>query len=104
VLSFSLDTAERSLEETLPHVVLKLVEGRTKRLRVLEQSAQEKRRELEQRSAETCAVSSTHLETFRMKAEGKCEEAMEVYAQVLDSLLMDLRTQAKEAERRSGAY
>ena len=67
-LSFSLSTAEQSLQESQPHVVTKLVEGRNKRLKILEKSLHERKRDLDQRSAETCAVSSAHLDGFQVKA------------------------------------
>jgi hypothetical protein len=44
-----------------------LVESRTKRLKLLEKAAKEKRKDIDQRSAETCAVNSTHLEGFKTK-------------------------------------
>ena len=81
-----MDTAEKALTEALPHVVDKLVEGRGKRLRLLEESAKERRKELEQRSAETCAVSSAHLESFLLKAERNLEIASGSYSEALELL------------------
>lgn len=68
VLSFSLNTAEQALTETQPQVVAKLVEGRTKRLKAIEKQSNERKKDIDQRSAETCAVSSSHLEAFKVKA------------------------------------
>jgi len=68
VLSFSLNTAEQALHETQPQVVAKLSEGRSKRLKIIEKQSNERKRDIDQRSAETCAVSSNHLEAFKAKA------------------------------------
>lgn len=86
MLYFSLDTAEKSLSETLPHVVTKLVEGRGKRLEALENMAMERRKDIEHRSAETCATSSSHLEAFQAKAERKLKEAEAESQQALAEL------------------
>jgi GTPase Era involved in 16S rRNA processing len=78
ILSFSLNTSEQALKETQPHVVDKLVEGRTKRILALEKINKERKKDIDQRSAETCAVSSTHLESFSVKAQTKYDAAEEV--------------------------
>ncbi len=65
---FSINAAEQSLNEAQPHVVAKLVEGRRKRLKLLEHSVSGRMREIDQRSKETCAVNSAHLEGFQKKA------------------------------------
>lgn len=67
-MTFSLGTAEQSLIELQPHVVTKLVEGRSKRILQLEQSYKGRLKDVEQRSSETCAVSTHHLEQFYKKA------------------------------------
>ena len=78
ILSFSLNTSEQALKETQPHVVDKLIEGRTKRILGLEKINKERKKDIDQRSAETCAVSSTHLESFSVKAQTKYNAAEEV--------------------------
>ena len=75
ILAFSLSTAEQSLNETQPHVVTKLVEGRRKRLKLLEFTLSGRMRDIDQRSAETCVVNSTHLEAFHKKAVDNCKTA-----------------------------
>lgn len=77
VLLFSLDTAEQMLSEINPQLVVKLQESRNKRMFLLEKEVKEKRKDIEQRSMETCAVSTTHLESFQSKAELKCKLAAE---------------------------
>ena len=100
ILIFSLNTAEQSLLEVQPHVVTKLAEGRTKRLKTIEKMHKEARKDLEQRSLETCnvrivnfhfyflwynissiqlifKVSTAHLEGFVVKAEKKNKESNE---------------------------
>lgn len=90
-MTFSLDTAEQSLNEIQPHVVMKLVENRTKRLKALEKLQHEMRGDLDQRSKDTCLVSASHLEDFATKAEKKHRECVEesvVSMQRLRSLLL----------------
>ncbi len=72
---FSINTAEQSLNEAQPHVVAKLVEGRKKRLKLLEHSIGGRMREIDQRSKETCAVNSAHLEGFQKKASDNSKVA-----------------------------
>jgi hypothetical protein len=86
VLWFCIETAEQALLETQPHVVNKLNESRQRRMHVLERDANERKRDLEQRSMETCVVSTSHLETFQVKAEGKCKVAAEESQEVVMSL------------------
>lgn len=78
ILTFSLSTAEQSLNEVLPHVVVKLAQGREKRLKLLEQTTNGRRRDLEQRSADTCAVNTAHLEAFQQKAAKNNAAAQEM--------------------------
>ncbi len=47
---------------------MKLVEGRAKRIKFLESGLKGKMKDIEQRSAETCAVNTSHLEQFQKKA------------------------------------
>ena len=68
VLTFALKTAEQSLSESQPQVVQKLVEGRQKRIKLIEQTYKGKFKDIEQRSLETCSVSTSHLEVFQSKA------------------------------------
>jgi hypothetical protein len=97
ILTFSLDTAEQSLHEIQPHVVMKLVENRTKRLKALEKLQREIKGDLDQRSKDTCLISSSHLEDFVTKAEKKhreCVEESAVSMQQLRSLLLAVSTYA----------
>ena len=89
IMSFSLMTAEQSLTESQPHVVQKLVEGRGKRLKALEKELKEQKRDLDQRSMDTCLVSATHLEEFVSKSEKKYSEAS-AEAQVAHKKLKEL--------------
>jgi len=68
IIAFSLNTAEQALNDVQPQMVDKLVQGRTKRLKLLEQSTQVRMRDLDQRSADTCAVNTAHLNGFQRKA------------------------------------
>lgn len=61
-------TAEQSLNETQPQVVAKLMEGRSRRIKLIEQAYKGKLKDIEQRSLETLSVSTTHLEVFQTKA------------------------------------
>ena len=83
VLSFSLQTAEEVLQESQPHVVTKLLESRTKRVKSLEKAATERRKEVDQRSAETCAVNTQHLEGFQVKAQEKHDGIQKEYQVIL---------------------
>lgn len=56
-------------------MVLKLQEGRQKRIKQCEKNFQGRLKDLEQRSVATCLVSSTALEGFREKAAKKLAEA-----------------------------
>ena len=91
-----METAEQTLGDTHPHVVSKLTESRSKRVAALEREALERKKDLEQRSSETCAVSTSHLETFQTKAEIKCKKAAEESQAVLLSL-QKLLTQRDES-------
>ena len=64
--------------DVLPHVVVKLSQGRTKRMKLLEHELRGRLKDVEQRSADTCAVSSQHLEAFQTKAERNSLLAMEM--------------------------
>ena len=86
ILSFSLSTSEQALKETQPQAVEKLVEGRTKRILALEKLKKERKKDIDQRSAETCAVSSSHLESFTVKAQGKYDIAEELTKQRLSDI------------------
>lgn len=86
VLAFCLETAEKSLNEVQPEVVARLHESRIRRTKLLEKEVMERRKDLDQRSAETCAVSSTHLEAFEEKSKIKhkrmAEETQAVLAEI----------------------
>jgi hypothetical protein len=77
VVGFCLETAEKSLNEVQPEVVSRLHQSRMKRTSVLEREVMARRKDLDQRSAETCAVSSTHLEAFQTKSAIKHKKAAE---------------------------
>lgn len=89
VLTFSLNTAEQSLVELQPHVVAKLIEGRNRRVQTLEQTFKAKMKDVEQRSSETCAVNSQHLEQFQKKAQQKLTE-VESQVQTCAQQLLDM--------------
>ncbi len=63
------------MQELQPHVVMKLVEGRNKQLKQCEKQFNSRQKDLEQRSMETCAVSTTALEGFKTKADKKLADA-----------------------------
>eukprot|EP01034_Spumella_vulgaris_P022863 gene22863-29040_t len=96
ILIFSINTAEQSLSESQPHVVAKLVEGRKKRLKLLEHTIGGRMREIDQRSSETCAVNSAHLEGFQKKAQenSRVAELMTraAAAKLADMLRVETRT------------
>lgn len=77
VLAFCLETSLKSLAEEQPKVAGRLHESRLKRSAVLEREVTARRRDLDQRSAETCAVSSSHLEAFQVKSALKHKKAAE---------------------------
>mmetsp|Transcript_23275 Transcript_23275/g.39445 ORF Transcript_23275/g.39445 Transcript_23275/m.39445 type:complete len:631 (-) Transcript_23275:128-2020(-) len=77
VIGFCLETAEKALNETQPQVVERLHDSRRKRTTLLEREVMVRRKDLDQRSAETCAVSSTHLEAFQEKSVIKHKKAAE---------------------------
>jgi F0F1-type ATP synthase membrane subunit b/b' len=87
VLTFSLNTAEQSLVELQPQVVAKLIEGRNRRIQMLEQSYKGKLKDVDQRSAETCAVNSQHLEQFQKKASENEKNAKEMSKSAVTELL-----------------
>ena len=90
VLSFSIKTAEQSLAEIQPAAVAKLVEGRSKRLKQMEQTNKERLKDIDQRSAETCAVSTAHLKGFKTKAEEKLKAAAVETKRAMDDLKKEL--------------
>ena len=92
ILTFALNTCEQTLNEVQPHVVTKLQEGRNKRLKALEQAHRQQKKDLDQRSMDTCLVSTAHLEGFVMKAEKKHKESTDKAANALRKLrdLLDL--------------
>jgi hypothetical protein len=91
VLTFALKTAEQSLGENQPQVVTKLVEGRTKRIKLIEQTYKGKLKDIEQRSLETCAVSTSHLEVFQTKAIENQQNAENMTKNATDELLKLLK-------------
>jgi hypothetical protein len=94
ILTFSLSTAEQSLNDVLPHVVVKLAQGREKRLKLLEQTTNGRRRDLDQRSADTCAVNSAHLDGFQKKAATNNAMAKEMTHAAVKKLMSILQPEA----------
>ena len=92
ILSFSLSTSEQALKESNPQVVEKLVEGRSKRILALEKINKERKRDIDQRSVETCAVSSTHLESFSVKAQTKYASVEEQTQNCINELAQSFKT------------
>ena len=92
ILSFSLSTSEQALKETNPQVVEKLVEGRTKRILALEKINKERKRDIDQRSVETCAVSSSHLESFGIKAQTKYDSVEEQTRNCINDIVESFKT------------
>jgi hypothetical protein len=92
-LTFSLSAAEQALADSVPHVVVKLQEGRARRLRQLERAVALQMKEIELRSAETCAANTSHLEGFRKKAEDNTKTAKEMTSQAAEKLLAILSSQ-----------
>lgn len=95
ILTFSLSTAEQSLNEVQPHVVVKLVQGREKRLKLLDSSTNSRRKDLDQRSADTCAVNSAHLDGFQKKAAANNNIAKEMTHAATKKLLALLREEGE---------
>jgi predicted nucleotide-binding protein len=74
------------LAESLPQVVTKLQEGRSKRLKKLDQQAIDSKKQIEQRSQETCIMNSTHLEEFQVKAKVKLETSHQDWAASMSAI------------------
>ena len=87
VLQFCVKTAEQSLSEVQPHVVVKLVEGRQKRLKLIQQSVKGRMKDIDQRSTELCAGNSAHLQGFQKKAEENNKIAAQMTKDVMEKLL-----------------
>ena len=90
ILTFSLSTAEQSLNDVLPHVVVKLAQGREKRLKLLDYTTNGRRKDLDQRSVDTCAVNSAHLDGFQKKAavnNAAAKEMTQVAVKKLQNIL-----------------
>lgn len=94
ILTFSLSTAEQSLNETQPQVVEKLVQGREKRLKLLDLTTNGRRKDLDQRSADTCAVNSAHLDGFQKKAAANNIIAKEMTLAATKKLLAILQEES----------
>jgi hypothetical protein len=103
ILTFSLSTAEQSLNDVLPHVVVKLAQGREKRLKLLEQTTNGRRRDLDQRSADTCAVNSAHLDGFQKKAATNNAMAKEMTHAAVKKLMSILQPEAPPVGAGSGS-
>lgn len=88
ILTFALNTAEQSLNELQPHVVVKLMEGRTNRIAQVEKLYRGKLKDVEQRSMETCnIVSGVHLEAFQKKATENEKTAEDMTKTATDALM-----------------
>lgn len=83
---------EQSLIELNPELCNKIVEAKSKRLKELERQSMDKKKDLDQRSAETNSVSSAHLENFKEKAEIKLKAAQEESKKFFNSLCRALST------------
>jgi flagellar biosynthesis chaperone FliJ len=83
---------EQSLSEVNPDLVTKIIEGKNKRLKELERHSLERVKDLDQRSAETNTVSSTHLENFKEKAANKLKIAQDESKKYFNSLSSSLIT------------
>ena len=70
----------------LVQVVAKLSEGRSKRMNFLNKQHKSAVKDIEQRSAETCAMSTTALETFQKKADMKREDAAKAWEHGMQAL------------------
>jgi hypothetical protein len=68
MLTFSLNAVERIVNETQPHVVTRLSEGRAKKIKHVQNSLIARSRELDQRSVEMGSMNSIHLQGFQTKA------------------------------------
>jgi hypothetical protein len=86
VLSFCLKTVETTLIDTQPQVVIRVAEGRGRRLKQLEHSSATRNKDIEQRSAETLALGTAALEGFVKKAEGKAVDSIAEWEKALNSL------------------
>ncbi len=71
--------------------MVKLVQGREKRLKLLESSTNGRRKDLDQRSADTCAVNSAHLDGFQKKAMANNNLAKEMTQAATKKLLAILQ-------------
>ena len=69
VFGFCLETAEQMLQDINPSLIVKIRESRYKRLQLLDRDIKERRKDIEQRSLETCTVNTSHLESFQLKIE-----------------------------------
>lgn len=65
------------LQDINPSLIIKIRESRHKRLQLLDRDIKERRKDIEQRSLETCTVNTSHLESFQLKAEQKYTKIME---------------------------
>lgn len=81
-----------------PHVVVKLIQGREKRLKLLDYSTNSRRKDLDQRSADTCAVNSAHLDGFQKKAVANNTVAKEMTQAATKKLLAILGEDGASAQ------
>ena len=77
--------------------MVKLVQGREKRLKLLDMSTNSRRKDLDQRSADTCAVNSAHLDGFQKKAAANNNIAKEMTHAATKKLLALLREDGGES-------
>lgn len=90
VLSFSLDSAQQYLNEANPQLLVKLNDSKHKRLVTLEREWATRKKDLEQRSVETCLVSTSHLENFALKSTVKRKKIEEEAAEAIKELVRAL--------------
>jgi hypothetical protein len=67
VLKFAVNMAEQSLKELQPHVVEKLVQSRSKQLKLLAKQRAAAAQDLESRSKDTASMNGALMETFAKK-------------------------------------
>lgn len=78
---------EQNFLETQPNVVQKIIDGKNKRIKLLDQSYKTKFRDIEQRSMDICNSNSMHLEQFELKAIENQKNAEEITRQATNDLL-----------------
>lgn len=91
VVTFSLKTAEQSLLEDHPDLHSKLVSGRVKRLKVLQDALVLKQKETDLRSLELCAENTCHLEDFQDKAKERLSVVTAEFCEAVEFMRSHLK-------------